>query len=100
MNEEAHQIIENLSSMISYPLWRSIPKDTLNEEDAQPQPQLCWADFNEMTIREWIINLIDWPEKYLHIPKPEGLTISEIADAVGLTNEEKLISRILNDIQK
>lgn len=53
-----------------------------------------------MTIRECIINLINSPEKYLKTPKPEGLTISEIADAVGLSNEEKLVSRILNEIQK
>ena len=99
-NEEAHQVIENLLDMISYPLWRSKPKEVVIDEDIQPQSQVCCVDFNEMTIREWIINLIDWPEKYLNVQKPEGLTISEIADAVGLTNEEKLISRILSDIQK
>ena len=42
--------------------------------------------------------MINTPEKYLKIPKPDGLTISEITEAIGLNNEEKLVSRILKEI--
>lgn len=103
LNDEAHQIIQNLANLIPYSIAESSADDQLDtvsvkeEQSLQPVQDI---DFNEMTIRECVINLINSPEKYLKIPKPEGLTISEIADAVGLSGEEKLVSRILNEIQK
>jgi hypothetical protein len=110
-SEEQLSILENISNSVIYPQkdpLKDISKESLKDEiktieDFEPTfelPPITNPDFLEMSTKERILNLIDAPEVYLSVEKPEGLTISEIAGAVGLPNQEKLVARVLAQLQK
>jgi len=101
-NTNSVQTLEKISKLAEYDnfIGKEQQGNEDGEEEYQELPTITDVDFIEMTTKERIINLIDDPYKYLSIEKPDGLTISEISQGVGLSNQEKLVSRILSQIQK